>query len=99
MQTRITARHFSLNDELREHVESRVSRLEHFYDGITDASAILSIDKGHPDKHEAEIVLSVYRQRLTAHDMASTHKEAIDKCTARLRRQLLKYKAKLRNHR
>lgn len=99
MQTRITARHFSLNDDLRSHVESRISKLSQVYDGITDAAAILSIDKGHPGDHEAEITLNVYRQRLTAHDMAATHEEAVDRCTERLRRQLLKYKAKLRQHR
>ena len=99
MQTRITARHFNLNDQLRNHVESRISKLSQVYDGITDVSTILSIDKGRPGDHEAEIILNVYRQRLSAHDMASTHEEAIDRCAERLRRQLLRYKAKLRNHR
>ena len=99
MQTRITARHFNLNDDLRNHVENRISKLSQVYDGITDASAILTIDKGRPQDHEAEIVLNVYRQRLSAHDMAATHEEAVDKCAARLRRQLLKYKAKLRSKR
>ena len=97
MQTRITARHFSLNDDLRQHVHNRVSKLEQVYDGITDASAILSIEKGHPEDHEAEIILNVYKQQLSASDMAGSHEEAIDRCVHRLRRQLLRYKAKLRS--
>ena len=90
MQTRITARHFSLNNDLKNHVNRRVTKLTQVYDGITDASAILSIQKGSPDEHVAEIVLNVYRQRLSAHDFGVSHEEAVDKCVGRLRRQLLK---------
>ncbi|NND71827.1 MAG: ribosome-associated translation inhibitor RaiA [Rhodothermales bacterium] len=99
MQTRITARHFNLNDDLRNHIEARISKLHQVYDGITDASTILSVEKGHPEDHEAEIILNVYRQQLSARDMASSHEEAIDRCAQRLRRQLLRYKAKLRGRR
>lgn len=97
MQTRITARHFNLNDNLRDHVNNGVSKLMQVYDGITDASAVLTVNKGHPEDHSAEIILNVYRQQLSASDIAGSHEEAIDRCVSRLRRQLLRYKAKLRS--
>ena len=96
MQIQITVRHFDARPELKEYASDKLGKLERFYNGITTARVVLSED-GTPSKGKsAEIFLHVYRQTLTAQDEASTHEEAIDQCVARLRRQLMRYKSKLR---
>lgn len=94
MQTQITARHFTASTTLQEYVTERLSKLEKYYDGITHAHVILTndaVEKG------AEITINVYRQRLTAQNTGTTHEEAIDRVVERLRKQLIRYKAKLRS--
>ena len=92
MDTQITARHFHASSRLKEFVSTRVSKLERFYDGITDARVILSKSSG--TGKAAEITLNVRRQSLRAQDEAHTYEEAIDRCVSRLRRQILKHKGK-----
>ena len=41
MQTNITARHFTANPTLRPYASARLSRLDKYYDGITDAHVVL----------------------------------------------------------
>lgn len=97
MQTQITARHFDAPAGLQEYAQEQLDKLERYYDGITDAHVVLSKGNGAGSGKEAEITLNVYQQRLYAQDSASTHEGAIDHCVKRLRRQLKKYKAKLRS--
>jgi putative sigma-54 modulation protein len=97
MQTQITARHFEASPSLRDYAAERLSKLQRYYDGITDAHVVLTNDSTPADGKAAEIVLQVYRQTLSARDEASTHEEAIDHCVDRLRRQIMRYKAKLRS--
>lgn len=96
MQKQITARHFDATSTLRTYADQSLNKLERYYDGITDAHIILTEDGTSQANKRAEITLNVYRQRLSAHDAAATHEEAIDHCVEGLRRQLLKYKSKLR---
>jgi putative sigma-54 modulation protein len=96
MHAQITARHFEASPVLREYASQRLTRLERVYDGITDARVVLSADHMPVTEKYAEITLSVYRQKLTARDAATTHEVAIDRCVERLRKQILRYKAKLR---
>lgn len=96
MQTQITARHFEAPPELREYATERLSRLERYYNGITDAHVVLTNDGTPADGKAAEVILQVYRQTLSARDKAPTHEDAIDHCVQRLRRQIMRYKAKLR---
>ena len=96
MDTRITARHFSASEKLKDFVNTRVGKLERFYDGITDARVILSKQNTSGGAKSAEITLRVRRNSLIAHEEAHTYEEAIDRCVSRLRRQVLKYKGKRR---
>ena len=96
MNTQITARHFKAPPTLREYAELRVSKLKQYYDGITDAHIILDILNPALDERQAEIGINVYRQKLTSRETGSTHEEAIDRCVDNLKRQILKYKDKLR---
>ena len=97
MHIQITARQFKAGEDLREHITRRVNKLSQFYDGITDVHVVLSMDQPAHDHKYAEITAHVYRQTLSAHDEGSTHEEAVDRCVDHLRKQLLRYKAKLRS--
>ncbi len=98
MNARITARHFSISDDLRNFVQDRIDKLQQYYDGITAAHVILDLANGRAvDQYSAEIVITVYRQTLSAKESADSHELAIDGCTDGLRRQLLRYKAKLKD--
>lgn len=96
-QTQITTRHVDVSDEVRQYAEKRTGKLEQFFDNIIDAHVILGEDNSPASKKTAEININVYQQQLSAEDSASTHQEAINLCVDHLRRQLEKYKAKLRS--
>jgi putative sigma-54 modulation protein len=93
MQIQMTARHFDASPALRTRVVNRMKKLERYYDGIVDANVVLT---RKPEKG-AEISLNVFRQTLTAKTTASSHEDAVDNAVERLRRQLLRYKAKLKS--
>jgi ribosomal subunit interface protein len=93
MQIQMTARQFDASPALRTRVNQRLQKLERFYDGILDANVVLT---RKPEK-AAEISVNVYRQTLTARTTRDRHEDAIDECVEQLRRQLLRYKAKLRD--
>ncbi len=97
MKPRITARHFSLTDNLRNAVDQKFKKLEKYYDGITDAHVVLTVSRRRPMEKTAEVNVTVFRQTLSARDVGPTHEQALDECIEGLRRQLLKYKAKLRS--
>jgi putative sigma-54 modulation protein len=96
MQIQITARHFTASAKLQEHVQTKLSKLEKFYDGITDARVILS-QPGGPVEFNAEVTLNVYKQALVAESKDSSYELALDGCVERLRRQLKRYKDRLRD--
>ncbi len=97
MQTQITVRNFDASDDLRTYATERLSRLKRYYDGITDAHIVMSDDGAPANGKSTEIVLNVYRHTLSARDSAATHEDAIDQCVDRLKRQLIRYKAKLKS--
>lgn len=45
MKVSVTARHFDLTPDLKEHAESRITRLDRFGGGIMNASVVLEIEK------------------------------------------------------
>jgi len=96
-QTQITTRHVDVSDRVQQYADDRTAKLEQFYDGIIDAHVILGEDNSPAENKTAEININVYQKKLSAEDSASTHEEAINLCVDHLRRQLEKYKAKLRS--
>lgn len=97
MEAQITARHFDANPELRNYASDKLSTLERYYDGITEARVILSEDGAPAAGKSAEVVVHVYQRTLSANSQATSHEDAIDRCVKALRRQIKKYKAKLRS--
>ena len=98
MQTRITARHGEAPDGLRAHIEQALGKLERVFDGIHGARVVLDGAPGPAADKQAEIALTLRRQTLTARGAAPSHHEAVDACVRQLRRQVSRYKEKLRSH-
>lgn len=94
MHTQVTARHFHASPALRDYASERVAKLEKFYDGITDVRVVLSKASS---ENAAEITLNVFHRQLIAQHDGASFEEAIDQCVERLKKQILKYKAKLRS--
>ena len=97
MQTQITVRHFDPHPHLRNYATERLATLQRYYEGITDAHVVLANGGDAAEGKSAEIVVRVYRQTLSANRNGSSHEEAINRCVVALRRQIKRYKAKLRS--
>ena len=97
MATRITARHTELSDGLRAHIENSVSKLDRYYNGIHDTHVVLDGHEANPSTRRAEVQLQVYRRTLTATNDSTTYEDAVNACIRQLRRQVLRYKGKVRS--
>jgi len=97
MEAQITARHFEANAALRDYASEKLKKLERYYDGIMEARVVLSEDGGPAAGKSAEIIVHVYQKTLSANSQGVSHEDAIDNCVKALRRQIKKYKAKLRS--
>jgi putative sigma-54 modulation protein len=94
MRITITARRFKMPENLKNFIQREMMRLEKFYDGIIDAEIILSWEKFY---RMAEINLRVFGATLTSQEREDNMRKAIKKAIAKMERQLLKYKNKLRD--
>lgn len=93
MQTRITARHYPLNDGLKEFAQERIGNLVKFFDNIIDAHMILD-----QERHNvvAELSLKVYGAQLASKAKSTDMRASIDQAVDKMEKQLKKYKTKLK---
>jgi putative sigma-54 modulation protein len=93
MNIEITARHFDLTPELRQHVEREIGGLRRYFDNIISSEVILDVEKY---RQYAEIKTKVYNAVITgtadSDDMYASIEMAIDK----VKKQLKKHKGKLK---
>ncbi len=88
MQVTVTGRHFEITDPLRQHIESKLNKLDRYLDGITDVHVVLSVEK---HRHIAEINLqangSLIRGVEEKHDMYLAVDTVIEKIERQVKRQ------------
>jgi len=89
LEVRVTVRHESITDSLRNYAIDKVNHLPLEYPKIIDAKVILDV---HRTRHEAEIVLTcanhIMIQASSVHeDMYAAIDEAISKTARRMRKQ------------
>ena len=96
MNVEITARHFDLTPELRQHIEKEISGLTKYFENIISVEVILDVEKY---RQSAEIKAKVYKDvmagKADSNDMYASIEMAIDK----VKGQLKKYKGKLKEKR
>ncbi|MDD4145111.1 MAG: ribosome-associated translation inhibitor RaiA [Prolixibacteraceae bacterium] len=99
MEIIINSVHFDADNKLVEFVNKKVNKLDTFFDGIINAEVTLKVLKPETAKNKiSEIKLSIpVNGYLFAKKQADTFEEATDLAVDAIRKQLGKYKEKLKN--
>ncbi len=96
MNINITARHFDLTPELREHVEGEIEKLTKFFEHIISSDVILDVEKY---RQTAEIKVKVYNATIAGSADSNDMYASIEQAVEKVKKQLKKYKSKLKDKR
>ncbi|MCQ2215036.1 MAG: ribosome-associated translation inhibitor RaiA [Bacteroidales bacterium] len=95
MKINIQSLHFDASAQLKEFVEHKVTKLEHFCGNIISADVVLSLDKAENTENKVtEVKLAVSGELLVAQKQCKTFEEGVDLCCDALKKQLEKHKDK-----
>jgi putative sigma-54 modulation protein len=99
MDVKVQSVHFKADQKLIDFCEKRINKLELFFEGIIGSEVILKLEKGEDQENKvAEIKLSVpSNEYLFAKKQAKSFEEAVDLAVDALRKQLDKYKMKVKS--
>lgn len=96
MSTTVQSIHFDADKDLVNFIESKVSKLNQFYDRIIDSEVYLKVDKNASNENKiAEIKVAIPGKELFAKKQCKTFEEATDLAVEALRRQIRKHKGKV----
>jgi putative sigma-54 modulation protein len=99
MQVQVHSVHFDADAKLLEFIQSRLSKLEQFHDQITGTEVFLRLDKSDVNENKvAEIRMAVPGKELFAKKQSSSFEESTDVAVEALRKQIRKYKSKLKDN-
>ncbi len=97
MQVQIHSLKFDADKKLTDFIDTKVNKLNQFYDDIISAEVILRVDKDQSLENKiAEIKLKIPGTELFAKKQTKTFEESTDNALEALRRQLTKFKDKRR---
>lgn len=98
MNIKINDVHFSADQKLVEFINKKVGKLDTYFDGIIGAEIILKVEKPESAKNkQVDLKLSIpSKDYLFAKKQADSFEEATDLAIEAVRRQLKKYKEKLK---
>ncbi|NJN35489.1 MAG: ribosome-associated translation inhibitor RaiA [Saprospiraceae bacterium] len=100
MRVQTEAIHFSADVKLLSAIESKLAKLDHFFDRIIEAKVILKLENtGQVREKIAEVKLQLPNGVIFIKETSRTFEAAIDKALVALKRQLVKFKEKLTNRR
>ena len=94
MQIRITARHFDLDPDLKEHVESKMEHLAHYFDRVDEAHVVFG-QEGH--RKIADLTVHAARVVVSSEQEADDFRSAFDRAADKVERQIRRYKERIRS--
>ncbi len=95
MKVQFQSIHFSADKKLEDIIQSKLDKLETFYDRIIGAEVYLKLDKDdNRNNKEVEIKLNVPGNNMFAKQKSASFEAAADDATEALRRQIKKFKEK-----
>lgn len=95
MQITLDGHHVEITDAIKEHVNTKFTKLERFFDRINNAHVILNVEKF---EHIAEATLHINHGEIYAKAHSENMYTAIDLLSDKLVKQLNKHKNKMNNH-
>ncbi len=97
MKLNIQSIHFTAADRLKDYVQKKCTKLDHFFDRILEGDVYLKLQNDVKGANKlVEIKLRVPGDILIAKEQAKTFEAATDLVTDKLRQQLIRYKEKMR---
>jgi len=91
--------HFDADAKLLEFIDKKLAKLEQFFDKIIETKVILKLENsGQVRDKVTEIKLSIPGSVLFVKETNKTFEAAIDKAIDTLKRQLIRYKERLRSN-
>ena len=98
MKVNINSVHFKADKKLSTFISDKVEKLSQMYDGVIGSDVTLKVENSDtPNSKIAEIRLIIRGNDLFAKKHSKTFEEATDVAVEALRRQLTRYKDKIRN--
>jgi putative sigma-54 modulation protein len=99
MEIRLQSIHFDADVKLVEFIEKKLNKLETFYDQIISADVMLKLENNGQVKDKIfEVKLNVPGNTILSKETCKTFEEAVDLGTDSLRRQIVKFKEKTKEH-
>ncbi len=88
---------FKADQKLIDYIEKKLKKMDHFFDRIIDAKVVLKLENsGQVRDKVVEVRLNLPGQTLFAKETHKTFEASMDVAIDVLKRQLKKYKEKLR---
>ncbi len=98
MKVNINSVHFKADKKLEEFIEGKLAKLTEYFDGILGSDVTLKLDNTEgPENKIAEIRVLVPGSDLYAKKQSKSFEEATDLAAEALRRQLIKFKGRLKS--
>jgi len=99
MKLKVQSIHFDADHKLLTFVEEKIEKLSHFYEDIIDGEVFLRLDKNSEKENKvAEIKLNTPGKVMFASEQCRSFEEATDNAVDALRKQIFKYKEKMRGN-
>lgn len=98
MKINLSAVHFDADQKLVDYIEKKVSKLDVFFDRITDVQVFLKLENsGQVRDKIVELKLGVPGDTLVAKETSKTFEAATDAVVDTMKRQLARYKDKVQD--
>ena len=99
MNLRIDSIHFNADEKLTDYIHEKIGKIEIYFDRIIDVAVRLKLENNSQVKDKVvEIKMVVPGETLLVKETQKSFEAATDIASDTLKRQLKKYKSRLRNH-
>lgn len=89
--------HFTADQSLLDHISSRLQRVHHYFDNIQSVDVYLKLENAGQVKEKiVELKIRVPGKTLMASGTSKTFEGAYDIASSALKRQIVRYKEKIR---
>ncbi|WP_020393987.1 ribosome hibernation-promoting factor, HPF/YfiA family [Thiolinea disciformis] len=96
MQLEITGHNLEVTTALHNYVREKFERIKRHFDQVINVHVILEVE--NKTRHKAEASINVSGSQIFANDTQENMYAAVDGLMDKLDRQVLKHKAKLKDH-